>query len=319
MAVPWAAPHGRFTLLFEWVCIQWLQTSMNQSAVARRLRMSFDQVHHIMARAVERGLARRESRPLRQLGLDEKSMRRGHKYLTVMTDIERGEVLDVAEDRERASAERLLDGLDASSRDAVECVCMDMWKPFRQAVSAKLPKAEVVHDRFHVSKHLNDAVDKTRRAEQRKLIEKAEGGLKRTRYLFLRNFESIRPDHLARFEAAKAVAVKTAAAWESKELFRGFWRQPTLAAARTFLARWYKRAKARRLPALTAVANMLVRHAQGLVNYARHKVTNSIAENLNGRIQHLKATARGFHSFAHYRTNILFHLAGLELSPLKSQ
>jgi transposase len=319
MAVPWAAPHGRFTLLFEWVCIQWLRATRSQTAVADRLGLSFDQVHHIMTRAVERGLARRQLGAVRHLGLDEKSMKRGHKYLTVMSDIEQGAVLDVAEARTKASAEGLLDALAESTKATVECVCMDMWGPFREAAKAKLPRADVVHDRFHVSKHLNDAVDKTRRAEQRRLLAEGEARLTRTRYLFLRNFEDVSIDHLARFEAAKAVAVKTAAAWECKELFRGFWQQPTVGRGRTFLARWYKYARAHRLPPLRTVADMLVRHAEGLVNYIRHKVTNSIAENINGQIQHLKATARGFRSFAHYRVNILFHFGALDLNPLKSR
>ena len=319
LSVPWAAPHGRFTLLFEWLCIQWLQASMNQTAVAGRLRLSFDQVHHLMARAVERGLARRQAEPLQRLGLDEKSMKRGHRYLTVMSDLGEGVVLDVAQGREKASAEELLGRLDETSTQTLECLCMDMWKPYREAAQGMLPKVDIVHDRFHVSQHLNAAVDNTRRAEQRTLLARGESGLKRARYLFLRNFHDLRPEHLPRFEAACAVAAKTAAAWESKELFRGFWQQPTVAAARRFLARWYTRAKAHRLPHLTKVADMLLRHAQGLVNYVLHRTTSSVAENLNGKIQQLKTIARGFHSFPHYRTNILFHFGGLDLNPLKNQ
>lgn len=319
VSVPWAEPHGRFTLMFEALVIQWLRATRNQTAVADRLRLSFDEVHRIMERAVERGLARREEYPMRQLGLDEKSMRRGHHYLTVLSDLENGCVHDVVEGRKQAQTEAVLKDLSELQRKTVECICMDMWQPYRQAVQSVLPQAAIVHDRFHVSQHLNHAVDLTRRGEQGKLAERGETALKRTRYLFLRNFETLKVDQHITFQQAKEVAVKTAAAWQSKELFRAFWDQPTLAQGRDYLARWYRQAKRHRLPALTKVANMLIRHAPGLLTYFEHKVTNAIAENLNGKIQQLKAIAHGFRSFQHYRTNILFHFANLDLNPLKTQ
>lgn len=319
VAVPWAAPHGRFTLLFEALVIQWLHATRNQTAVAARLRLSFDEVHLIMTRAVERGLARRTEYPMRQLGLDEKSMQRGHHYLTVLCDLENGCVHEVAEGRKQAQAEALLQTLTALQRQTVTCVCMDMWQAYRQAVQTVLPQADIVHDRFHVSQHLNHAVDLTRRREQRKLAAQGEAALAHSRYLFLRNLETLTPHQHTTFQAAKRVAIKTAAAWESKELFRGFWEQPTVAMGRTYLARWFRRAKRHRLPALTKVGHMLVRHAVGLLNYFAHRVTNAVAENLNGKIQQLKAIAHGFRSFPHYRINILFHFADLDLNPLKSQ
>ena len=319
VTVPWAEPHGRFTLMFEALVIQWLQATRNQTAVAERLRLSFDQVHRIMSRAVERGLARREEYPMRQVGLDEKSMQRGHHYLTVLSDLENGCVHDVVEGRKQAQAESVLRQLSALQQKTVECVCMDMWRPYRQAVQAVLPQASIVHDRFHVSQHLNRAVDLTRRREQARLVKQGEAALKRTRYLFLRNFETLKVEQHTTFQQARRVAVKTAAAWECKELFRGFWEQPTIAHGRTYLARWFRQAKRHRLPSLTRVGHMLIRHAAGLLNYFEHRITNAVAENINGKIQQLKAIAHGFRSFRHYRTNILFHFANLDLNPLKSQ
>jgi transposase len=319
MSIPWAAPHGRFTRMFEHLCIQWLLATRNQSETARLLGLSRDQVHHLMSRAVERGLARREERPIRRLGIDEKSMKKGHHYLTVLCDLDRQEVYEVAEERTEEAARELLAKLPGAHRDAVESICMDMWQAFINAARKMLPGAAVVHDRFHVSVHLNDAVDKTRRQENRKLRAAGEEGLKRSRYLFLKNFANLTFDQAARFAEAYKVARQTAAVWECKELFRAFWEQKTVVAAREFLEDWLKEARRRRLPALTIVAKMIADHAVGLLNYIEHPVTNALAENLNGKIQQLKATARGFRSFAHYRINILFHFAGLDLNPLKIQ
>jgi transposase len=319
MNVPWAAPHGRFTAMFEQLCIQWLLATRNQSETARLLGLSPDQVHHIMSRAVDRGLDRREGKPIRKLGIDEKSMKKGHHYLTVLSDLDTQEVYEVAEERTEEAAKALLAKLPEAHRDAVDCICMDMWQPFMKAVRELLPEAAIVHDRFHISQHLNDAVDKTRRQEHRKLCEAGEEGLKRTRYLFLKNLANLTIDQFVRFGDARKIARKTAVVWQFKELFRAFWSQPTVAAAREFLERWLEDARQRNLPALTAVAKTIADHAVGLLNYIEHPVTNALAENLNGKIQQLKATARGFRSFAHYRINILFHFAGLDLNPLKSQ
>lgn len=315
----WAEPHGRFTLMFEWCVIQWLQASQNQSQVAKRLNLSFDEVHGIMARAVARGMAARKKHSPKRIGIDEKSMKRGHHYLSVLNDLDRGVVLDVVEHRKEESAKELLNTLDKDQKQNVKAICMDMWGPFMKAAESELDQAEIVHDRFHISQHLNEAVDKTRRAEHKALLEKGIDVLKGTKYLFLRAHESLRVSQLSDFYQAKDVAEKTAAVWESKELFKHFFSLKSVSQARTFLARWWMNARKKRIRQLDKVANMILRHAKGIINYVSHRITNAMAESINGRIQQLKVNARGFLSFKHYRNNILFYFAGLDLNPLKSQ
>ena len=316
ISIPWAAQHGRLTMLFERVVIDWLQVTQSQTGVAKQLRLSFDQVHSIMQRAVERGLARREERSTKYVGIDEKSMKKGHNYMTVVSDLVSGRVLEVAERRTQNSAEfALSEAVPEHFRADVKAVCTDMWAAFMSAARQVLPNAKLVHDRFHVAKHLNDAIDKTRREEQRQLLARGDDRLKRARYLFLTNFSAVDEDRLLRFQEARAAAVNTTAVWESKETFRAFWSQPTVANARTFLDNWCADAFEKSVSALTRVANMLATHAEGLTNFVLHRITNSRAENLNGKIQHLKASARGFWSFENYRTNILFYHGHLDLYP----
>jgi transposase len=316
ISIPWAAPHGRFTMLFEQVVIDWLLVTRSQTGVAKQLRLSFDQVHSIMTRAVERGLARRSELPVKYLGIDEKSMKRGHNYMTVVSDLSTGRVLEVTEKRTQESAEKAIQAAVCEDlRPEVKAVCTDMWPAFMSATAKVLPEAKLVHDRFHIAKHLNDAVDKTRREEQRKLLAKGDDRVKRARYMFLTNFADLDEDRLVRFAEARAAAAKTTAVWESKETFRAFWSQPTVAAARTFLENWCANAIEKSVAALNSVASMIATHAEGLTNFMEHRITNSIAENLNGKIQHLKASARGFWSFENYRTNILFYHGHLDLNP----
>ncbi len=100
--VPWAEPHGRFTALFERLVIDWLLAA-SQQAVAERMGLSWDEVHGIMERAVRRGLARRTAEVIPHVGVDEKAFRKGHRYVTIVTDLNRGRVLHVAKDRKRTS------------------------------------------------------------------------------------------------------------------------------------------------------------------------------------------------------------------------
>jgi transposase len=123
--LPWAEPSSRFTALFESLAIAWLKAA-SQKAVAQQLGLSWDEIHGIMERAVKRGLARRQAEPVRHLGVDEKAYRKGHKYMTVVNDLERGRVLYVAEDRKRESLDGFWGTLTEAQREGIQAVAMDM-------------------------------------------------------------------------------------------------------------------------------------------------------------------------------------------------
>lgn len=324
LEVPWAEPHGRFTATFEAFCIRLLLACQTKSQVCGLMGVSFDEIHHIQQRAVARGLARREEEPVKRVGLDEKSMKKGHKYLTVLSEIREGggRVLEVSEDRTTESARELLtSGLSESQREGVESVSMDMWKPYEDAAKECIPNADVVFDKFHVTQHLGKAVDLTRRQEQRKLMKTdraAAEAMKHSKYLFLFNLENLNPERVVRFAEARAAAQETAKAWECKEVFQSFWASPTVADGKRYLENWIAHAKKTGGSAMRKVAEMLERKFEGVLNYLKHRITNALAESLNAKIQLLKSTARGFRSFQNYRINILFYFGGLNLLPLKT-
>src|SRR5271157_5603728 len=162
--LPWAEPHSRFTALFERLAIDWLKAA-SQKAVADQLGLSWDEVHGIMERAVRRGLSRRKTEMIGYLGVDEKSFRKGHKYLTLVNDLARGRVLYVAEDRKQSSLDGFWPTLTKEQLEWIAGVALDMWDPYERSIRAHLPQAEekIVFDKFHVAKHLGEAVDKVRR------------------------------------------------------------------------------------------------------------------------------------------------------------
>ena len=158
----------------------------------------------IKARAVERGLSRRRQTKIAYLGIDEKSHRKGHDYVTLINDVSAGRVLEVVEERTRQACERALEkALSKRQRGWVEVVAMDMWPACIDAVGSSLPDSHMVHDRYHISAHLNNAVDKVRRSEHKKLLEAGDSRLSNSRYFWLSREEQVSEKAAQRFGELK--------------------------------------------------------------------------------------------------------------------
>jgi transposase len=316
MTVPWAAPQGRFTLHFERFAIEVLLACANVQAGCELLGIGWETGHEIMKRAVARGLERRQLDQLKHLGLDEKSFKRGHSYITLLTDLEQSRVLEVVPDRTAEAAGQLWDSLSPEQKASVEAVAVDMWEPFVQSVREQVPAADVVHDKFHVSKYLNEAVDKVRRQEHKELLAQGDETLKGSRQLWLYNPQNFSPDQASEFSALRDLHLKVARAWAAKELFTKFWQYQEAGWARRFFKDWFGWISRSRLKPMIAVARMLKRHLENLLTYLKHHITNAVTEGLNSKIQSLKSAARGFRNFKNYRTRILFFCGKLDLYPL---
>ncbi|WP_419633768.1 ISL3 family transposase, partial [Thiolapillus sp.] len=186
--------------------------------------LNWHQVDAIKARAVERGLARRQATKIDYLGIDEKQFRSGHDYVSNLYDLTGGRVLDIVEGRTENDCKQLIEqALTSEQRAQVTAVALDMWQAYANAVSQALPKADIVHDRFHLSQHLNDAVDSVRRAENKALNKIGDNRLKGSRYCWLANEENIDKKRAEQFDVLKTSDLKVARAWAIKEMFRGFW------------------------------------------------------------------------------------------------
>ncbi len=312
---PWAGKHSRFTLLFEAFAVEVLQACRTVKAAAALLGLSWDAVQSIMDRAVERGLELRGATPIKHIGIDEKSFGKGQDYITVLTDLDGSRVLDVVPERTQAAAEAVLQTLSAEQRQTVRAVAADMLPAYANAVARQTPNAELVHDKFHVSKYLTEAVDQVRRAENKDLQAQDDDRLKGTRQLWLYNKSNLSPEQRRRFAAIKRKGLKTARAWAIKEQFRWFWRHVYPMSAKDFFKQWYGWGVRCHLQPIVKVARMLKRHLPGLLSYFNYRITNAASEGFNSVIQALKYAARGFKSFKNYRTRILFFCGRLNLRP----
>lgn len=320
VAVPWSEPGSRFTAMFEALTIDWLREA-SIAAVARRLNLSWDEVDTILQRAVDRGLSRRELAPPAHVAVDELSQRRGHNYLTIISDRGRGCVLHVEPERKRASLEAFYEQLGAAGCAAIESVTMDMWQPYIAATEAHVPGAEqkIAFDKFHVAQHLGEAVDKVRRREHKMLLADGDDRLKGTRYHWLRHPDNVHErDWKGRFAELRESTLKTARAWAIKEEAMSLWAYRSRAWAHKAWRRWHGWAIRSRLEPVRRVAKMIKRHVYGIVNAVVLKATNALAESINGRIQTVKRMACGFRNTERFQRAIYFHLGDLDLHPASS-
>ncbi len=315
IAVPWAAKHSRFTLTFEAFVIDVLQAASCVSKAATLLGLGWDSVHEIMKRAVRRGLQRRSVDEVKYLGIDEKSFGRGQDYVSLMTDLTASRVLEVVPGRDEKSAKELWKSLPQQQLTNVEAVAIDMWQAFENSVRDHVPQADIVHDKFHIAKHLNEAVDKVRRQEHKVLKSEGDERLTGSKQLWLFHPENIREKRKEEFEALRNQELKTSRAWALKENFRWFWSYCYAGSAKTYFQDWYSWACRCRLEPMVKVAKMIKKRLANVLTYFKHHITNAISEGFNSRIQSLKANARGFRTFQNYRTRILFYCGKLDLKP----
>lgn len=314
--LPWAAPSSRFTLWFERVAIEWLKVA-SQAAVATQLGLSWDEIHGIMDRAVRRGLACRAADPVRHLGVDEKAYRKGHQYLTLVNDLERSRVLYVAEDRKQASLDGFWATLTDAQRAGIEAVAVDMWDPYVTSIRAHLPDADakIVYDKFHIAKHLTDAVDQVRRAENKALRAAGDDQLVGTKYQWLRHPGHFTAEAWRAFQSLRDSTLRTARAWALKETAMVLFTYRYVGAARNFFTRWYGWAIRSRLLPIKKVARTLKERLENVLTYLTHPITNAGSESLNAKIQWVKYTARGFRNKQNFINAIYFHCGGLDLAP----
>jgi transposase len=314
--VPWAEENSRFTALFECLVIDWLKES-SLSAVARKLRLSWDEVDGIMARAVERGLERRKLEPPEAIGVDETSFKKRHQYVTVVSDIIRSRVIHVEDGREKASLDRFYETLSVEEKKGIEIVAMDMSAAYIESTREHVPEADkkIAFDKFHVAQHLGEAVDDVRKEEHRELMAEGNEILKGTKYSWLKNPKNFTMETWKEFEALRNSSLKVARAWAIKETGMGLWHYVQRGRAEKAWKRFIGWALRSRLQPIIEKARMIKNHLTGILNAVVSGATNALAESLNSIVQTIKSKARGFRNRERFRNAIYFHLGGLDLYP----
>jgi transposase len=313
---PWGEPRSQFTLLFESRVIDTLR-ECDVTGVARLMGTSWDETWGVMTRAVMRGLARKEKRVSVRIGIDEKSLGKGHDYESIVCDLDRGTVEYVVDDRKQESLESYYRQFTREELAAIEAIAMDMWDPYIAATKAYVPDADkkIVFDRYHATTQVTKAVDKVRRREHKVLAKEGDLRLLGTKYLWLRNEENVPEWRREEFDGVKNAELKTSRAWAIKESLRVFWNYVYAKCAENYFKAWYFWATHSRLEPIIEAAKTLKRHIANIMTYFKHRITNATSEGINSKIQTIKLMACGYRNREHYKTAIYFHCGGLDLYP----
>jgi len=309
---PWSTINNRHSFLFERKIIDTLLATKSQTKTSSLLQCSFGLVNRIIHQSTIRGLERRDQDIVyKKLSIDEKSFKKGHNYVTVLSNPISGHIVDVSEGRTKVSCKDLINrNLSIKQKEQVEQVSVDMWAAFINSVKETLPKSKIVHDRFHLIQYLNKAVDSVRRREV-----KTHQELKNSRYALLKNQYNLTLKQHFKFEEVLSLNTSVSLAWRLKECFKGLFNSPDYPSAHGRFSDWISFCNWENIPEISKVTTMFSNHIVGVCNALVETISNAMAERLNGKIQELKTIAKGYRTFQNFRSAILFFNGGLNLDP----
>jgi len=296
--VPWADGKCHLTTSYRWFLARWARR-LSWQEVARVFHTSWDNVFRAVKHAVYWGLAHRDLGGIAAIGVDEIQWSRGHKYLTLVYQIEDGlkRLLWIAEERTEESLRRFFQLLTDDARVGIRFVCSDMWRPYLKVVEEQLGRAIHVLDRFHVMKKMNEAVDQVRRDERRGARRAGyRQVLKDSRWCLLKRPENLTDGQTVKLAELLQHNLQSVRAYLLREDFQRFWRYHSAAWAGKFLDEWTRRTMRSRLAPLKKVALSLRNHRRLILNWftARGTVSAGSVEGLNNKAKLTTRKAYGF-------------------------
>jgi len=305
--IPWSDGKRPVTCAMMGFLARWGRR-LNWRETARAFQTSWEAVYRSVEWFVEWGLEHRELKQIEAIGIDEIHWGRGLRadnFLTVIYQIDAHcrRLLWVGQRRSQASLRRGLNALGTEVVQGLRFVCSDMWKPYLEVIAAQAGHALHVLDRFHITGHLNRAVDEVRRGESSRLRAAAGKGkaqrLKHMRWSLLRRGSRVRGRARQKLNALLVSKLATARAWELKETFFHFWKYRSVPWARSFLDYWCYRALRSRLEPMKRVARMLRAHEELLMNWFRAKgeISSGTVEGLNNKIRVVTRRSYGFRTY----------------------
>lgn len=298
--------NSRYTRRYEaYIFDQVRQTDVQ--AVQRQEGIGEKAVTGVFEREMKRRLAQAGQPAVRVLGVDEISLKKHHgQYVLILSDLERGCVIDVLPDRLKATLQGWFDDLSEQERQAIEVVSMDMHQPFADAVKAKLPQAQVVADRFHVMKNLLACITKARREIQAHADEETKACLKGIRWLLLTNQDNLDDKRRETLAQALEASQELQTLYELKEDFRTlFESNHNRTDAKQALQAWIERARATHLSSLRPFLTTLHNWGTQILNYFHHRITQGFVEGMNNKIKLVKRRCFGFRNFENFRLRVL--------------
>jgi transposase len=311
--VPWASGKGQLTTTYQWFLARWAKR-LSWSEVAESFQTSWEKVAQSVALAVAWGLAHRDLAGVKAIGVDEIQWRLGHKYLTVVYQIDEGakRLLWVGKDRTIETLTEFFDSFGAQRSAQLQFVCSDMWRPYLKVIAARASQAVHVLDRFHIMAKLNKAIDEVRAAEARQLQQEgAEPLLKHSRWCLLKRPSNLSDQQMSRLQELVKYNLKAVRSFLLREDFQRFWEYRSPYYAGKFLDQWCKVVMRSRLEPMKKVARTLRLHRPLILNWfvAKGTISAGKVEGLNNKVKLTMRKSYGFRTLDTI-TLALYHSLG---------
>lgn len=310
VVVPWAREGSSFTLLFEAFALSLIESEMPVRKVAQLLRVEAHRVWRVFNHYVTKAVSQDRLDEVQDIGIDETSSRKGHRYVTVVADLEERRTIHVVEGKDAATVADFKQALQIKGGDAeqIKWLSMDMSPAFISGAVTHFPQAQIVFDKFHLLQLVNIAIDKTRQQER-----KGNDFLKGHKYTVLRNFHSLSDSKKQELQQLLTMFPKLGEAYRLREMLNEVWDIKDPQEAEAFLAAWCDYASQAGVQAYKKVVNTFKAHWSGIVAYFHHRITNASLESINGKIQAAKRRARGYRNINNFINMIYFLTAKLNL------
>jgi transposase len=311
--IPWAESHARITYRFEYAMLVYCQL-MTQKAAARLLRLPKSTLSDLLHRVIKRLRDGHRIRGLKTIGIDEISYCKGHKYATIVYDIDRSRVVWAAPGKGRETIDDFFNNnLSKYQKKKIKWATCDMSQAYIGAIEHHCPDATLVLDRFHIAKALNNAVDEVRKEQWRLADPDERKALKGLRWLLFKHSSKRSKKDTRILNALHKGNRRIHRAWVLKDEFEQFWEYKALWAAERFLKNWMTTALKSRLQPIRDFVQTLKRHQHQILPYIGTGLTNAIAEGLNRIIRIVKNRASGFRSLPAFFDMIFLTVGDLDL------
>lgn len=313
--VPWADGKSSITTSYQWFLARWAKR-MCWKDVAAAFHVSWESVYGAVKQAVSWGLAHRDLEHIESIGIDEVQWRRGHKYQTVVYQLDEGRkrLLWIGPDRTAKTLLRFFRMLGKRRAAAIQFVCSDMWQPYLKVIAKKAAEAVHVLDRFHIMQRMNKAIDEVRAAEVKQLKQDGyEPVLTGSRWLLLKRPENLTDKQAVKLKELVQYNLKSVRSHLMKEDFQRFWEYWNVLWAEKFLDRWCTRALRSRIDPMQKVARMLRSKKRLVLNWFRAGGTLSAGavEGFNNKLKLITRKSYGFRTQTAYETALYHNLAAL--------
>jgi transposase len=311
--VPWAMGKHTLTRAYMLFLAQWAR-KLSWAETARSFHTSWEKVYQAVDYVVQWGLAHRQLGPIRAIGVDEIQYGKGHRYLTLVYQIEAGcvRLLWVGQERTIASFEKFFTLIGKELSEQIEFVCSDMWKPYLQLIAKHCTHALNILDRFHVVAKMNLALDDVRAAEARRLVQDGyEPVLKKSRWCLLKRPGNLTDNQRVKLRDVLRYNLASVRAYLLKEAFQSFWEYDSPTWAGKFLDQWTDQVMRSRIEPMKKFARTIRAHRELLLNYfrARKAYYSDVIEGLNNKAKVTMRKAYGFRSFPMMEIS-LYHALG---------